>query len=97
MGSQDLTAATLTLLDRVASEARHGAVTITIMGRDSEQLDPGKRQALTDQRIAQLMEALARRGIGAAAIAVEWRPDPADPSAQHDVAGLQRLARLRVG
>ena len=97
VGSQDLTAATLTLLDRVASEARHGAVTITIMGRDSEQLDPGKRQALTDQRIAQLMEALARRGIGAAAIAVQWRPDPADPSAQHDVAGLQRLARLRVG
>ncbi len=97
VGSEDLSGDAMAALDRIAALARNGQISLTLVGRDIEVLDPSKRQALTDRRIAALVEALGKRGIATGAIAVSWRPDPADPSIQHDAAGLQRLARLRIG
>lgn len=97
IGSSELTPATSSLLDRVANEVGHGPVAITLMGRDSEELDPGKRQALTDERIAGITAALVKRGIASGTMTVEWRPSSAEPAPRRDAAGLQRLARLRIG
>jgi hypothetical protein len=68
-----------------------------ILGRDTENFDPGKRDALIDQRIAAITSALASRGIAPAAVQVVWRPEPSDTSIHRDGPGLQELARLRVG
>ncbi|TXI07468.1 MAG: hypothetical protein E6Q63_07565 [Novosphingobium sp.] len=84
-------------IDRIVAAAKHGGVFVTLLARDSETLDPKARAALTDRRIAALTAALARQGIAAAAIAPVWRPAPTDPAIQRAGAGLQRLARLRIG
>jgi hypothetical protein len=84
-------------IDRIVAAAKHGGVFVTLLARDSETLDPKARAALTDRRIAAQTAALARQGIAAAAISPVWRPAPTDPAIQRAGAGLQRLARLRIG
>ena len=68
-----------------------------IVARDTETPDPGKRDALADQRIAVLVAALAARGIASGAVATLWRPDPADTAIHPEGPGLQGIARLRIG
>lgn len=97
VGSADLPGSASALLDRIAAAAAQGGVIVTITARDTENLDPAKRGALTDQRIEALAAVLARRGISSNAIGTVWRPSATDPAIVTDSPGLQRLARLRVG
>lgn len=96
-GSAELTGAALSLIDRIVQAAGKGGVEVTLVARDTEALDPAKRDALTDQRIAALTAALIGRGVAPGAVAVVWRPDPADTAIHRDGPGLQTLARLRIG
>lgn len=97
VGSDALTGSASTLVERIAAEAAHGPVTVTLLARDSEVIDPAKRAELTDRRLAALTSALERRGIDPATIAISWRPARADPTLPTDGAGLLRLAQLRIG
>jgi hypothetical protein len=72
-------------------------VVVLVTSRDTENYDPGQRDALTNQRIAAITSALAARGIAPAAVRVIWRPEPSDSSIHRDGPGLQELARLRIG
>ncbi|NML06740.1 hypothetical protein HHL13_13215 [Sphingomonas sp. G-3-2-10] len=96
-GSSDLGGSALALLDRVAGAARAAPVEVRIAARDVEVLEPAKRDALTDQRIAAVVAALAARGVGKAGIALRWRPAPSDTTLHRGEAGAQNLARLRIG
>jgi hypothetical protein len=68
-----------------------------IIAHDTENFDPGKRGALTLQRIAAITSALASRGIAPGAVQVTWQPDASDTSIHRDGPGMQELARLKVG
>lgn len=96
-GSNLLSGATMALLDQIAVAAKAGAADVVLVARDNEVWDAGKRDALTDQRVAALTSALANRGIAPAAISVTWRPDAADTSIHRDGPGLQEIAKLRIG
>ncbi len=96
IGSAELTGTAASIIDQIAAAAAKAPVDVAIVARDSETLDPAKRDALTDQRIAALVTALAARGIAPARVAMRWRPAPTDTAVQHDRPGLQALARLRI-
>jgi len=96
-GSNQLSGATMALLDQIAVAAKAGPADVVLVARDNEVWDAGKRDALTDQRMAAFTSALANRGIAPAAIAVTWRPDAADASIHRDGPGLQEIAKLRIG
>ncbi|MDK2769699.1 MAG: hypothetical protein KYX69_18495 [Sphingomonas sp.] len=96
-GSSVLGGAALAALDRAAGAARAAPVELSISGRDIEVLEPAKRDALTDQRIAAVVDALAARGIARDRVALRWRPAPSDTSVHPGDPGAQDLARLRVG
>jgi len=68
-----------------------------IVARDTEPPDPAKRDELTDRRIAALAAALVSRGIARSAIVPLWRPATTDSGVRRDGAGLQDIARLRIG
>ncbi|MDH7972505.1 CsgG/HfaB family protein [Sphingomonas sp. AR_OL41] len=95
--SADLQGPVQTMVDRIAAAAGHGSVGVMIVARDTETLEPAKRDALTDQRIAALLAALAARGVAAGAVTISWRPDRTDTAVHHGSPGLQNLAQLRVG
>jgi len=95
--SADLQGPAQTTVDRIAAAAAHGPVGVLIVARDTETLEPAKRDALTDQRIAALLAALAARGVAAGAVTISWRPDRTDTAVHHGSPGLQNLAQLRVG
>ena len=97
VGSSDLAGSAAALIDRIAAASSAGGAILTIVSRDTENLDPAKREALTNRRIAAVTAALKQRGISPDAIMVDWRPTATDPSIIPDSPGLQRLARLRVG
>ena len=86
-GSTALVGESQALLDQVAALAKKGAVELMIVARDTENFDPGKRDAMLDQRIAAVTAALASRGIPPGGIAVTWRPDQADTSIHRDGPG----------
>ena len=96
-GADNLGGAALAVIDQIAAAARNGGVQVIIVARDTENFDPGKRDALTDRRIAVLTAALASRGIAPGAIRTSWRPDPADTSIHRDGPGLQEIAKPRIG
>lgn len=96
-GAAGLSGAAQARLDRIATAAAKGAIEVMIVARDTENLDPGKRDALTNQRIAAITAALAARGVAAGAVAIIWRADPSDTAIHRDGPGLQNVARLRVG
>jgi hypothetical protein len=96
-GSADLNGATIAVIDRLAATAGKGAVEVTVVARDTETPDPAKRDALTDQRIAALTAALISRAIAPRAITTLWRPAATDSVIHRDGAGLQDIARLRIG
>lgn len=96
-GSAQLGGEALSRVDQIAEASKKGGANVLIVARDTENLDPGKRDALTDQRIAAITSALASRGVAPAAVRVIWRPAPSDTSIHRDGPGMQELARLRVG
>ncbi|MES1972850.1 MAG: CsgG/HfaB family protein [Pseudomonadota bacterium] len=95
--SADLQGPAQTMIDRIAAAAVHGSVGVMIVARDTETLEPAKRDALTDQRIAALLAALAARGVAAGAVTISWRPNRTDTAVHQGSPGLQNLAQLRVG
>ncbi|GHC96844.1 CsgG/HfaB family protein [Novosphingobium pokkalii] len=96
VGSDTLSGAASALVERIAADAARGPVSVTLLARDTETIEPAKRTALTDRRLAALSAALARRGIDPASISIIWRPAPADTSLPSAGAGLLRLAQLRI-
>ncbi|NYT41041.1 hypothetical protein HZY97_09760 [Sphingomonas sp. R-74633] len=94
-GSSDLAGPALAVLDRIVAAARQHPVELRIAARDIEVLEPSARDALTDKRIAAVAGALAARGI--VKVALRWRPAPSDTTLHRNDAGLQDLARLRIG
>jgi len=96
IGSADLSGAALALVDRIVTAHAKGPVDVVIVARDTETPDPGKRDALADQRIAALIAALVARGIVPGSVGSLWRPDPADTSIHREGPGLQAIARLRI-
>jgi curli biogenesis system outer membrane secretion channel CsgG len=97
IGSADLSGAALALVGDIVAAHAKGPVDVVIVARDTETPDPGKRDALADQRIAALIAALAARGIAPGAASMLWRPDPTDTAIHREDAGLQAIARLRIG
>ena len=95
--SADLQGAGLTMIDRIAAAAARGPVAVMIVARDTETLEPAKRDVLTEQRIGALIAALAARGVTNAAVTITWRPDRTDTALHHGNPGFQNLARLRIG
>jgi hypothetical protein len=85
------------VLDRIVAAAKSGGIDVMLVARDTENWDPGKRDALIDQRLAALSAALANRGISPGAIRVTWRPDKADTSIHRDGPGLQEIVKIHVG
>lgn len=96
-GAAQLGGEALSQIDQIAARAKAGGVNVLLVARETEKFDPGKRDALTDQRVAAITSALASRGIAPAAVRITWRPDPADTSIHRDGPGMQEIARLRVG
>lgn len=84
------------VLDRIVAAAKQGGIDVTLVARDTENWDPGKRDSLIDQRLSALMAGLGNRGIAAGAIRVTWRPDKADTSIHRDGPGLQEIAKIRI-
>jgi len=95
--SVDLNGPATTLIDQLGLAAAKRPIEVAIVARDSESPDPAKRDALTDRRIAAVVAALASRGIARGAIALIWRPVATDTAIHRGSAGLQDLARLRIG
>ena len=96
VGSADLTGSASALLERVAAGAAYRPVMVTLVARDSENLDPAARDALTARRIETLITALGQRGVARGAIETVWRPGKGDPAIIPATPGLQRLAVLRI-
>jgi curli biogenesis system outer membrane secretion channel CsgG len=96
-GSAQLGGDALSRLDEIAADAAAGGVNVLLVSRETENLDPGKRDALIDQRIAAITSALASRGVAPGAIRITWRPAPTDTSIHRDGPGMQELVRLRIG
>ena len=95
-GATALAGATLAQLDQIAAAAKTGPADVVLVARETESWDAGKRDGLTDQRIAAFTSALANRGIAPAAVSVTWRPDASDNSIHRDGPGLQEIAKLRI-
>jgi len=96
-GSADLGGGTLALLDQIGAQSKKGGIDVILLSHDTENLDPGKRDALTNQRIATIVAALATRGIAPGAVRIVWRPGPTDTSIHRDGPGMQEIAKIRVG
>jgi hypothetical protein len=84
------------LIERVATIAASGRVDIVLLAHETETLDPGKRDALTDQRVAALAAALQARGVRKP-LTVVWRADPNMTAVHGSVAGFQDIVRLQLG
>lgn len=96
-GSSQLAGPALAAIDRIVAAAPRRPVELRIAARDIEVLEPGARDALTDKRIAAVVDALAARGIGKGKVVLSWRPAASDTTVHRSDAGLQDLARRRIG
>lgn len=95
-GDANLMSSAQSTLDMVAQQAAENAVSLLLVARDTETWDPAKRDSLLDQRIANLVAALANRGIPASAVQVTWRPSSVDSKMYRDGPGFQELAIISV-
>ena len=95
-GSAQLGGDALARMDQIAGAAKRGGVNVLVVARENENYDPGKRDALIDQRVAAITTALASRGIAPGAVQITWRPDPSDTSIHRDGPGMQELVRLKI-
>ena len=95
-GAVTIASNSISVIDAIAARWNSGPVNVTLVSRDIENLDPGKRDALIDQRLAILAFALERKGISKAAIRTVWRPAKNDTSIHRDGPGLQEIAKIRI-
>jgi curli biogenesis system outer membrane secretion channel CsgG/outer membrane protein OmpA-like peptidoglycan-associated protein len=95
-GSAELPGSSLSNMDRIAALSKQGPVQITLLARDTETWDPGKRDQLIGDRMAAVARALGQRGVPPGAIALDWKPAPTDSGIVRDGAGFQEIARLHV-
>lgn len=81
--------------DEISSPGGASSI-LWLLAPETENWDPVRRDALTEQRIAAAVAALVSRGTQAGAIKVAWRPSTADRTVYRDASGMQRIARLEV-
>lgn len=97
LGSANLPASALVLLDTAAAAVRQGTpVNIVLLSPESEKFEPSQRSRLLDQRIASLTLALAARGVPAGVVSIEWRPTSTESTIYREGPGVQLLAKLRL-
>ena len=96
VGDASLSGGALAIIDRIPVAVQTAPVTIMLVARDRETMDPVQRNRLLDQRVANLMTALAARGIPSANVTITWRPDTTDTTIHRGPPGLQIIARLKV-
>jgi curli biogenesis system outer membrane secretion channel CsgG len=84
------------LLDRLSTALTRGPVSLVLVARDSEKLDPAQRSRLLDQRLSSLVAALSSRGIPATSLSMTWRPTATDTTIYRDGPGVQLLARVKI-
>jgi hypothetical protein len=95
IGDPNLAGPAQAILDRIA-RANGGTFTLNLVTRESENLDPAQRGRLLDQRLSNLITALANRGVPLAAMSVIWRPEATDQTIYRDGPGIQVLARVKI-
>ena len=84
------------VLDRLSTALTRGPVSLVLVARDSEKLDPAQRGRLLDQRLSSLVAALSSRGIPATSLSMTWRPAATDATIYRDGPGVQLLARVKI-
>lgn len=97
VGAPGLSGGALNMIDKAATGAKTGTVDLVLVARDTEQWDPGKRDALIDQRIAAVTSALVSRGVPQSRIRVTWRPAATDSSLHRDGPGMIEIAKIKIG
>jgi len=95
-GSAELPGTNLTNMDRIAAMSKKAAVHITLLARDTESWDPGKRDQLIADRVRAVSQALVQRGVSLGAIILDWKPALSDTGITRDGAGFQEIAKLHV-
>lgn len=95
-GAVTIASASISAIDTIAARWQRGAVNVTLVARDIENLDPAKRDALIDQRLAILLFALERKGVPKTAVRITWRPARNDATIYRDGPGLQEIAKIRL-
>ncbi|TKR56404.1 hypothetical protein D7I39_03380 [Allopusillimonas ginsengisoli] len=80
----------------VADAAAHKTVEVQIIARDTESWSPIKRQELTGQRVRNLRDALAVRGVHPSRVRTTWEPAATDTSIRRDGAGYQIFAVVSI-
>ena len=84
------------VLDRLSTALTRGPVSLVLVARDSEKLDPAQRSRLLDQRLSSLVAALSSRGIPVTSLSMTWRPAATDATIYRDGPGVQLLARVKI-
>ncbi len=82
---------------RIAAARRLGPVELLLIAGDTEAVDPARRHALADRRIAAVVALLQANGIAPDGIRLLWRPGASDTQIHREGVGDQRIARLRIG
>ena len=95
-GSTVLPGSSLTNMDRVATMSKKAAMKITLFVRDTENWDPGKRDALIADRVRAISQALEQRGVPSGAVVLDWKPGSTNTGIYRDGAGFQEIAKLHV-
>jgi curli biogenesis system outer membrane secretion channel CsgG len=95
-GSAELPGSSLTNMDRIATSSKKASVSITLLARDTENWDPGKRDELIAARVQAVSRALAQRGVPSSAVVLDWKPASTDTGIYRDGAGFQEVAKLHV-
>jgi curli biogenesis system outer membrane secretion channel CsgG len=84
------------IAERIIIAASKGPIQLFIVARDNENLEPGRRSRLTDQRFESIMAALTSRGLRRESVSLIWAPSSTDQNIYRDTAGQQVVAKLRI-
>ena len=96
-GSTELPAGTGVALARLLAGHPRMSSELVIPARDDEPADPGKRDPLTDRRVAAVVAAAGALGVGEVAVRTLWRPAANDSAVHRADAGFQTIAQLSIG
>lgn len=84
-------------IERIVADAgKNTSVEVEIIARDTENWSPVKRQELTGQRVRNLRDALAMRGVHPSRVRTTWEPALSDTTMRRDGAGYQIFAVVSV-
>jgi len=95
-GDANLMTSAQSMIDVIAQLSAEKSLTVTLIARDTENWDPARRDNLLEQRLANVMGALANRGIPSSAVQIIWRPTSTDTAIYRDGPGFQELARIQI-